>query len=142
MTLVTRDLAIGGVVYVRFGDIRDADSAYSRARSGQANHLAPPDFNAKQQHDGRGYAVPSDYEGQVLVTLKYTGHGQHFDEELLKESVIEAISKVGDIMAFRAVTSVDFSSTIRIEFYDIEVARDLILRQDDIKIPVSSTLAF
>lgn len=100
------ELAVTGLFYVRFADIRDSDKAYSTIkayrREWDVQYMLPKQFALKFHPDKTRFSPLSKYEGQVLVKAEYIGPPKHFDAIAIGHCIKDALEKYGCVVAFES----------------------------------------
>ena len=116
-----------GTVYVKFGDLRDAEAAYRVAKAHRpgwhTRYMSPKDLALKLQLEKPTQPTLSMYEGQVLITAEYEESPLSPDVEAVAGHVKQFLGNFGDLMAFNLVMMDDIASTYRAEFYDTSAVK-------------------
>ena len=96
------ELAVTGLFYVRFADLRDSDKAYSTIktyrREWDVRYILPKHFAQKFHPEKLRSSPVSKYEGQVQVIAEYGGLPQHFDAVAVGHHLKVALEKYGCIV--------------------------------------------
>ena len=121
--MVITDLLRDGVVYAKFGDIRDSRSALSELSNTQPGWLVQFISSREFMHRFKPMdsTQPSQFEGQVMVTVHQSGPKQGLDLESMVPIIRDHLQTFGEILAYAVMTST-FPVVIRVEFYDFTVA--------------------
>ena len=117
------ELAVTGLFYVRFADIRDSDKAYltiqTHRREWNVQYIFPSQF-ALKFHPGKLRLSPvSKYEGQVLVTAEYAGLPQFFDALATGYRIKEMLEEYGYVTAFQMGMVTDSVAAYRAEYSNV-----------------------
>lgn len=117
------ELAVTGLFYVRFADIRDSDNAYStiktRHREWDVQFILPKHFAQKFHPEKFRFPSVSKYEGQILVKAEYAGLPQHFDAVAIGYHIKQALEKYGFITAFELGLVKDSVAAYRAEYSNV-----------------------
>ncbi|CAF9939273.1 MAG: hypothetical protein ALECFALPRED_008058 [Alectoria fallacina] len=121
--VVFAELAVTGLFYVRFADIRDSDNAYStiktRHREWDVQFILPKHFAQKFHPEKFRFPSVSKYEGQILVKAEYAGLPQHFDAVAIGYHIKQALEKYGFITAFELGLVKDSVAAYRAEYSNV-----------------------
>ncbi|KAG8532028.1 uncharacterized protein KY384_003664 [Bacidia gigantensis] len=142
LAIVTSDVTVRGIIYVKFCDIRDADKAFSFVQSHllgwKVQHISPATFSWKYRAESVGKAQTSNHEGQISVTARYIGTSQQPDKDQIAYDLKEALEDFGQIMAFSVTLPETRKLVFRVEYYNINSANDVMLHSDGIKLKTCS----
>ena len=117
------ELAVTGLFYVKFADIRDSDKAYSTIRAHRrewnVQYILPKQFASKFHPEKLRLFPVSKYEGQVLVKAEYAGLPQFFDAVAIGHHIKEALEKYGCVIAFQMGMVKDSVAAYRAEYCNV-----------------------
>ena len=126
------ELAVTGLFYLRFADIRDSDKAYSILRTNRGKwdiqYILPNEFMVKFNPKGCHFSPVSKYEGQVLVKAEFAGLPHFFDTVAVGHRVKEALEKYGCVIAFEMGVIKESVSAYRAEYSNINATNNAVLR--------------
>ena len=126
------ELAVTGLFYVRFADIRDSDKAYSTIKAHRCEwnvqYILPKYFASKFHPEKSRFSPVSKYEGQVLVIAEYAGLPQFFDAVATGHRIKEALEKYGCITAFEMGMVKDSVAAYRAEYSDVNTIDNALSR--------------
>ena len=126
--VIVTDLAKDGVIYTKFGDIRDSRSALSELSRAQPGWLIK--FISNKEFMRHFKPVDStqisDYDDQIIVKAYCSSLKQACDVGRVVTIVYSHLQKFGEISGY-AVLSSDFPTlAIRVEFFDCIVAEKVL----------------
>lgn len=126
------ELAVTGLFYVRFADIRDSDKAYSiiktYRREWDVRYILPEQFALKFHPEKFRFSPVSNYEGQVLMKAEYAGLPQHFDAVAIGHRIKEAVEKYGSIVAFESGMVKASVAAYRAEYSSVNTIKNALSR--------------
>ena len=144
LSIVTTDLSVRGIVYVKFCDIRDADRAFSFVQQNlfdwTAQHVSSSTFASKNYPGNAGQHQASINEGQVSITAKYLGSPPQPEAEKIACDLVQALGKLGQVMALRSIARENRNILFRIEFYDLNAAHNTLLHPHKLEMAVRTAL--
>ena len=127
-------MAVTGIFYVNFADIRDSENAYSTIktyrREWNVQYILPKQFALKFHPEKLRFSSVSNYEGQVLVKAKHVGLPQHFDAVAIGHRIKEALEQYGCIIAFDLDMVKASVASYRVEFSNVNTI-DTLSRLND-----------
>lgn len=126
------ELAVTGLFYVRFADIRDSDKAYltirTHRREWNVQYILPKQFALKFHPEKLRLSPVSEYEGQVLVRAEYTGVSKFFDAVTAGHRIKEELDKFGDVIAFQMGVVKDSVAAYRAEYSNVNTVDNAVSR--------------
>ena len=126
------ELAVTGLFYVRFADIRDSDKAYltiqTRRREWNVQYILPKQFASKFHPEKLRLSPVSKYEGQVLVTADYVGLPQFFDALATGHRIKETLEEYGYVTAFQMGMVTDSVAAYRAEYSNVNTIDNALSR--------------
>ena len=126
------ELAVTGLFYVRFADIRDSDKAYSilktNRRDWEVEYILPNQFMVKFNPEKLHFSPVSKYEGQILVEAEFAGLPHFFDTVAIGHQVKGALEKYGCIIAFEMGMVKESVSAYRAEYSNVNATNNAVLR--------------
>lgn len=136
------ELAVTGLFFVRFADIRDSDKAYStikaHRREWNVQYILPKQFASKFHPEKLRLFPVSKYEGQVLVKAEYAGLPQFFDAVATGHRIKEALEKYGCVIAFQTAMVKDSVAAYRAEYCNVNTIDNALSRLNGSCFAVSS----
>ena len=125
---MTAELPSIGTIYLKFGDLGDAEAAYCAAKACRPywniRYISPEHFALKLPTGSSKSSSVSLYEGQIHVVAKHDNiHGQF-------------LGNFGGLVSFGLIKNDDIASTYRAEYYNASVVHDA-LKMNGFKICVS-----
>ena len=126
------ELAVTGLFYVRFADIRDSDKAYStiktHRREWNVQYILPKQFASKFHPARLRFSPVSKYEGQVLVRAEYRGPPHFFDALATGRRIKEALEGYGYVIAFQMGMVNDSVAAYRAEYSNVNTIDNALSR--------------
>ena len=126
------ELAVTGLFYVRFADIRDSDKAYltiqTHRREWNVQYILPKQFASKYHPEKLRLNPVSKYEGQVLVTAEYAGLPQFFDALATGHRIKETLEEYGYVTAFEMGMVTDSVAAYRAEYSNVNTIDNALSR--------------
>ena len=126
------ELAVTGLFYVRFADIRDSDKAYltiqTHRREWNVQYILPKQFASKYHPEKLRLNPVSKYEGQVLVTAEYAGLPQFFDALATGHRIKEMLEEYGYVTAFEMGMVTDSVAAYRAEYSNVNTIDNALSR--------------
>ena len=126
------ELAVTGLFYVRFADIRDSDKAYltiqTHRREWNVQYILPKQFASKFHPEKLRLSPVSKYEGQVLVTAEYAGLPQCFDALVTGHLIKETLEDYGHVIAFQMGMVTDSVAAYRAEYSNVNTVDNALSR--------------
>ena len=126
------ELAVTGLFYVRFADIRDSDKAYltiqTHRREWNVQYILPKQFASKFHPEKLRLSPVSKYEGQVLVTAEYAGLPQFFDALATGHRIKETLEEYGYVTAFQMGMVTDSVAAYRAEYSNVNTIDNALSR--------------
>ena len=126
------ELAVTGLFYVRFADIRDSDKAYltiqTHRREWNVQYILPKQFASKFHPEKLRLSPVSKYEGQVLVTAEYAGLPQFFDALAMGHRIKETLEEYGYVTAFQMGMVTDSVAAYRAEYSNVNTIDNALSR--------------
>ena len=126
------ELAVTGLFYVRFADIRDSDKAYltiqTHRREWNVQYILPKQFASKFHPEKLRLTPVSKYEGQVLVTAEYAGLPQCFDALATGHRIKETLEEYGCVTAFQMGMVTDSVAAYRAEYSNVNTIDNALSR--------------
>ena len=117
------ELAVTGLFYVRFADIRDSDKAHmiinAHRREWNVQYILPKQFASKFHPEKLRLSPVSMYEGQILVRAEYSGLPQFFDAVATGHRIKEALERYGCVIAFQLGMVKDSVAAYRAEYSNV-----------------------
>ena len=138
--VVFSELAVSGLFYVRFADIRDSDKAYhtmaTYRREWNVQYISPEQFALKFYPEKLRFTPVSQYEGQVMVNADFVGLPQEFDVVAIGHGIKDALEKYGCVAAFEQTMVKASAATYRVEFSNVNTIDNILSRLDGRKFAV------
>ena len=138
---MTAELPSIGTIYLKFGDLGEAEAAYCAAKAHRPfwniRYISPKHFALKLQLGSSNCSSVSTYEGQVLVVAKYDSMHEPLDVGTVAEHVKQFLGNFGWLLSFRLIKNDNIASTYRAEYYNASAVHDA-LNVNGFKICVSS----
>ena len=126
------ELAVTGLFYVRFADIRDSDKAYltiqTHRREWNVQYILPKQFASKFRPEKLRLSPVSKYEGQVLVTAEYAGLPRCFDALATGHCIKETLEEYGYVTAFQMGMVTDSVAAYRAEYSNVKTVDNALSR--------------
>lgn len=139
--VVFAELAVTGLFYVRFADLRDSGKAYSTIKTYRhewnVQYILPHQFALKFHPEKFRFSPVSMYEGQVLVKAEYAGLPQHFDAVATGHRIKEALEKYDCVIAFESGMVKDSVAAYRAEYSNVNAIDNILSRLNGSKSAVS-----
>ena len=125
------ELAVTGLFYVRFADIRDSDKAYSiiktHRREWNVQYILPNQFLVKFNPEKFHFSPVSKYQGQVLVKAEFAGLPHFSDTVAIGHQIKSALERYGCIIAFEMGMVKDSVSAYRAEYSNVNTIDTAVL---------------
>ena len=138
---MTAELPSIGTIYLKFGDLGDAEAAYCAAKAHRQfwdiRYISPEHFGLKFRLGSPERSSFSLYEGQILVVAKYDNVHEPLDVGVVAGHVKQFLGNFGGLVSFGLIKNDDIASTYRAEYYNASVVHDA-LQVNGFKICVSS----
>ena len=126
------ELAVTGLFYVRFADIRDSDKAYltiqTHRREWNVQYILPKQFASKFHPEKLQLTPVSEFEGQVLVTAEHAGLPQCFDALATGYRIKESLEEYGCVTAFQMGMVKDSVAAYRAEYSNVNTIDNALSR--------------
>lgn len=143
-TVFVDELPLAGCVYVRFGDIRDADEALARIERVYPNwhtrYVATSAFIEEIERGFRETPTVSLYEAQVLVTATNGSKSERMDAEHLGYLTLNLLRQYGDVMVLELVSATEMATIFHAEYCSIDATGTALTNIRGLKYAVSSVL--
>ena len=137
--LGVNELTINGTIYVSFGDIRDALSAYTKVETLRSNWFVDCIGTSRyfEKQFPRSGLPGFVFEGQISVRAEYGGVASQFSAHGIGNVVNEVLENYGEIMGMETTEVTPLSATYRAEYYDSAAVPKVVAALQGFKISVS-----
>ena len=132
------EVVLTGSVYVSFGDIREAITAYTKVQEVRRGWTV--DFIATTKYFARQNIPPPAivFEAQILVKADYGGPVAQFNSNGIGVVVKELLENYGDVMAMEAVEGPLPIAKYRVEFHNSNTVNAVLYALQGFKIAVGT----
>lgn len=130
------------LVWAKFTDIRDAARALRDLGSNKAQYAHAGEYHDELKRISDMPNGGSEFEGQVIAVVVTEAEALRFSEQKLRRSLLEALERFGDIMAFKTLVAEPPRLVMRIEYYDSVAARVLLCQDIEAIIPVGKKFRY